>query len=105
MNSGRGGVGRAPSPLRNRLAQLSGSASKLLETKIDAISTVDLESGRQEAKAEKKALTIRADELLTRLHALIDFFVDLPVLLTTKQYNYPHLADQTQHIMMRKVLC
>jgi len=68
----RAGVGRAPSPLRNRLAQLSGSASKLLETKIDAISTVDLESGRQEAKAEKKALTIRADELLTRLHALIE---------------------------------
>lgn len=49
--------------LRNELAQLHGNANKLLATRLDAILTGDLNSGKDAARAKRKAL-IRATEAL-----------------------------------------
>lgn len=60
---GEGGVVPLPLGLRNELAQLHGNANKLLATRLDAIITSDLTSGKEEARAERKRL-IRATEML-----------------------------------------
>ena len=61
-----------PPGLRNQLAQLIGWASRLLENNLDAIGTSELESGRHEAKRQKRVLTLQTDQLITRLQSLIE---------------------------------
>ena len=45
-----------PPGLRNDLSQCHGSANKLLATKVDAVVTGDLTSGRDDARAKRKKL-------------------------------------------------
>jgi len=52
-----------PVGLRNELSQLHGNANKLLATRLDAILTGDLNTGRDEARARRK-LMIRDVEAL-----------------------------------------
>mmetsp|Transcript_47870 Transcript_47870/g.102274 ORF Transcript_47870/g.102274 Transcript_47870/m.102274 type:complete len:123 (-) Transcript_47870:347-715(-) len=57
--------------LRSELAQLYGNVNKLLEENVDATTTMDLNTGKQDAKAQKKELTHWADALIVRVQALI----------------------------------
>jgi hypothetical protein len=58
------GTGLDPK-LRNDLAQLHGNLNKLLATKLDAILTGDLNSGKDDARAKRKELIrkVRASRL------------------------------------------
>ena len=57
--------GEEPDPqLRNDLAQLHGNANKLLATRIDAILTSELISGRDDARAKRKALIKVVEKLI-----------------------------------------
>ncbi len=53
-----------PLALRGELAQLHGSLNKLLATRLDAILTGDLTSGREEARARRKSLIVRCESLI-----------------------------------------
>jgi len=50
--------------LRGQLAQLHGNANKLLATRIDAILTSELVSGRDDARAKRKALIKQVEKLI-----------------------------------------
>ena len=56
--------GEVPLALRGELAQLHGSLNKLLATRLDAILTGDLTSGREEARARRKSLIVRCESLI-----------------------------------------
>ncbi len=60
-----------PPELRNKLAQLHGDANRILAVKVDAILTSDLNSGRDDARATRKALIKRLEALIERLEALV----------------------------------
>ena len=57
--------------MRNQLAQLHGNANKLLTTRLDAILTGDLVSGRDDARARRKALIKQVEALIERLEGLV----------------------------------
>ena len=60
--------------LRNSLAQLHGNANKLLATRIDAILTSELVSGRDDARAKRKALIKVVEELIEKVEGLVKQF-------------------------------
>ena len=51
---------------RSSLAQLYGDATRLVERGLDSIQTVDLVSGRQDAREARKALVGRLEDLALR---------------------------------------
>ena len=57
--------------LRNDLAQLHGNANKLLATRIDAILTSELISGRDDARAKRKALIKQVEKLIEAVEGQI----------------------------------
>lgn len=56
--------GRAVGPLKGQLGQQFGLVDKLLSTQVDAVSTAELNSGKQEARSSRKAITLRAQHCL-----------------------------------------
>lgn len=56
-----------PLTLRNELCQLHGNANKLIATRLDAILTGDLHSGRDDARAMRKQLIFQAEALIERV--------------------------------------
>lgn len=59
-----GATGRAVGPLKGLLGQQFGLVDKLLSTQVDAVSTAELNSGKQEARSSRKAITLRAQHCL-----------------------------------------
>ena len=55
-----------PVGLRSELASLHGDANKLLATRLDAIVTAELTTGRDEARAKRKALVAATEVLIER---------------------------------------
>ena len=55
-----------PVGLRTKLASLHGTANKLLATRLDAIVTADLTTGKDEARAKRKSLVAAAEALIER---------------------------------------
>ena len=66
--------GELDSQLRNDLAQLHGNANKLLATRIDAILTGELVSGRDDARAKRKALIKTVEKLIDSVEKLVKRF-------------------------------
>ena len=64
----------APLGLRNTMSQLHGNANKLLATRIDAILTSELVSGRDDARAKRKALIKVVEELIEKVEGLVKQF-------------------------------
>lgn len=62
------------SQLRNDLAQLHGNANKLLATRIDAILTGELVSGRDDARAKRKSLIKTVEKLIDSVEKLVKKF-------------------------------
>lgn len=62
---------QVPVELRGSLCTLHGSANKMLATRIDAIMTGDLVSGKDEARASRKALVRQCEQLIERVEAQI----------------------------------
>jgi len=60
--------------MRNALAQLHGSANKLLATRIDAILTSELVSGRDDARAKRKALIKQVEMLIETVEGQVKRF-------------------------------
>ena len=60
-----------PAGTRNKLAQLHGDTNKLLATKLDAILTGDLNSGKDDARATRKKLTAQMEALIEKVEALV----------------------------------
>ena len=60
-----------PLGVRSSLAQLHGTANSLLATRLDAITTSELTSGKDETRALRKALVARAESLIESLEAHI----------------------------------
>lgn len=60
--------------LRNELAQLHGNANKLLATRIDAILTGDLVSGKDDARAKRKALIQKVEKLIETVEGQVKRF-------------------------------
>jgi len=56
-----------PTGVQTRIAVLHGETQKLLETRVDAVLTSTLESGREKAKWQKRELTAQATELIEKL--------------------------------------
>lgn len=56
-----------PTGLRNDLSQLHGHANSLLATRLDAILTGELHSGRDQARARRKDLIRAAEALIERI--------------------------------------
>tara|TARA_B110001452_G_scaffold82210_1_gene67221 strand:+ start:150 stop:815 length:666 start_codon:yes stop_codon:yes gene_type:complete len=65
------GAGELRPDLRNELAQLHGNANKLLATKLDAILTGELNSGKDEARAKRKQLIGVTETLIDRVEGLV----------------------------------
>ncbi|KAL1521996.1 hypothetical protein AB1Y20_021641 [Prymnesium parvum] len=61
----------APRGLRNELSQLHGSANKLLATQVDAVTTGDLHSGKDEARAVRKLLVVQLEKLIEDIEVQI----------------------------------
>jgi hypothetical protein len=57
---------------KDQIGGLFGTVEKLLEQKIDAVSTTDLQSGKQTARLERKDLVKRTNALLDKLLLLRD---------------------------------
>ena len=57
-------------PAKHRLAQLNGDLEKFQFTKVDAIETSELDTGKQEAKAHRKQLNARVEETQALIKAL-----------------------------------
>mmetsp|Transcript_46411 Transcript_46411/g.121825 ORF Transcript_46411/g.121825 Transcript_46411/m.121825 type:complete len:185 (+) Transcript_46411:19-573(+) len=60
----RAGTAGLPASLRGDLCNLHGSANKMLATRIDAIMTTELVSGKDEARAKRKQLVQQAEQLI-----------------------------------------
>ena len=60
--------------MRNELAQLHGNANKLLATRIDAILTGDLVSGKDDARAKRKALIQKVEKLIETVEGQVKRF-------------------------------
>ena len=60
-----------PLSLRGELCSLHGSANKMLATRVDAIMTGDLMSGKDEARARRKALVLETERLIEQLEVQI----------------------------------
>ena len=74
--------GEIPIGMRSDLAALHGSANKLLATRLDAIVTADLTTGRDEARAKRKALVAASEALIERTEqqvVRIDRLKELPL--------------------------
>lgn len=56
-----------PQGMRNGLAQLHGDLNKLLATKLDAILTGDLNTGRDAARAKRKELIKTTESMIERV--------------------------------------
>jgi hypothetical protein len=56
-----------PPGLRNELSQLHGHVNSLLATRLDAIITGELHSGRDQARARRKELIRDAEALIERI--------------------------------------
>ena len=56
---------------RGKLAQLHGKLGKLLEAKIDAISTDGLQSGREAVRAKRKQLVKKSMRMQDQVEAVI----------------------------------
>ena len=57
--------------LRNQLAQLHGNANRLLATRIDAILTSELISGRDDARSKRKTLIKQVEKLIEAVEGQI----------------------------------
>merc|ERR1712228_400280 len=60
-----------PVGLRNDLAQLHGNANRLLATRLDAIITGDLNTGKTEARSRRKAMIQTTEQLIERVEAQV----------------------------------
>mmetsp|Transcript_19375 Transcript_19375/g.43301 ORF Transcript_19375/g.43301 Transcript_19375/m.43301 type:complete len:180 (-) Transcript_19375:451-990(-) len=60
-----------PSSMRNTLAQLHGDANRLLATRIDAILTSELNSGKDDARAKRKQLIGVTESLIDRVEGQV----------------------------------
>jgi hypothetical protein len=60
-----------PSALRTELAKLHGDANRLLANRVDAVSTADLKSGCEEARAKRRSMVVRAEALIGRIEEQI----------------------------------
>jgi len=60
-----------PAGLRNELCQLHGSANKIIATRLDAILTGELTSGKDLARAKRKQLIFQAEELIEKVEAQV----------------------------------
>ena len=67
------GNGDIPTGLRSDLASLHGTANKMLATRVDSLLTSDLTTGRDEARARRKALVATLEELIERTEQQIKF--------------------------------
>jgi hypothetical protein len=56
-----------PTGLRSELSQLHGHANSLLATRLDAILTGELHSGRDQARARRKELIRAAEALIEKI--------------------------------------
>ena len=63
-----------PPQLRNTLAQMHGDANKLLATRIDAILTGELNSGKDDARAKRKQLSGVTEGLIDRVEGQVKKF-------------------------------
>ena len=60
-----------PIGLRNDLGQLHGDANRMMATKLDAIVTMELNSGKQEARTTRKALIKSTEALIERVEGQV----------------------------------
>ena len=67
------GAGEMPKTLRSELAQLHGTANKMLATRVDSLLTGDLTSGKDEARARRKALVAGLEALIERTEQQVSF--------------------------------
>ena len=63
-------AGSAPPGVQSKIASLHGEARTLLETRVDAVLTGSLNSGREKARFQKKELAKQAGELIDQLEEL-----------------------------------
>ena len=77
-----------PVGMRSDLAKLHGTANKLLATRLDAIVTSDLTTGRDEARAKRKALVAACETLIERTEQQI---IEIDQLKAVK--NWPPETD------------
>ena len=61
----------SPAGLRNQLAQLWSQLNRVLETKLDALVTTELLSGREQARATRKRLIGRTQGLIEEVEAQV----------------------------------
>ncbi|KAL1511902.1 hypothetical protein AB1Y20_005184 [Prymnesium parvum] len=66
-----------PPQLRNNLAQLHGDANRLLATRIDAILTGELCSGKEDARAKRKELIALTETLIDQIETQVKRFDQL----------------------------
>uniref|UniRef100_A0A7S2FNN7 Uncharacterized protein n=1 Tax=Haptolina brevifila TaxID=156173 RepID=A0A7S2FNN7_9EUKA len=57
--------------MRNQMAQLHGDFNRILDTKIDAILTSDLNSGKEDARAKRKALSAKCGTIIEEIEGLV----------------------------------
>jgi len=60
-----------PLAMRNQLAQLHGDFNRILDTKIDAILTSDLNSGKADARAKRKELSSKCGKIIEEIEVLV----------------------------------
>jgi len=53
------------------LRQLHGDFNRILDTKIDAILTSDLNSGKEDARAKRKALSAKCGTIIEEIEGLV----------------------------------
>jgi len=63
--------------LRTQIALLHGDANKLLACQLDAVLVSDLDSGKADARAKRKALTRKAEAIIERLEAEVRRFDEI----------------------------
>jgi len=71
-------VSQVPNGLRNELAQLHGNANKLLATRLDAIITGELNTGKTEARTRRKAMIQTTEQLIERVESQVKRIDQLP---------------------------
>ena len=70
---------------RDQLAQLHGDVGKVLFNQLDAVETMDLNSGKSDARTERKSLANRCQSLMDNIEAFRD---ELPSIPDSKLDNY-----------------
>jgi len=63
----RDGCDTSAGKIKGELGQQFGNVDKLLSNEVDAVSTAELNSGKHEVRASRKAITLRAQTCLDRI--------------------------------------